>query len=167
MRTLLTMLGIIIGVGAVIVMVAIGEGAQSQIRAQIDNLGTNMIVITPGSSSQGGVSQGAGSFNRLTMDDAEALQRESFLLSAVSPVIVAPTQIVGGAGQLARRGLRRRHRLPDHPRLAGQLGPLLRRERRALDAQGGGARQDRRRQLSSPARTRSASRSGCATCRSR
>ena len=48
MRTLLTMLGIIIGVGAVIVMVAIGEGAQSQIAAQIQNLGTNMLVITPG-----------------------------------------------------------------------------------------------------------------------
>ena len=98
MRTLLTMLGVVIGVGAVIMMVAVGEGAQSQIRAQIDNLGTNMIVVTPGSSSQGGVSQGAGSFNRLTTDDAETLQRESFMLSAVSPVIVAPTQVVGGQG---------------------------------------------------------------------
>ncbi len=64
MRTLLTMLGIIIGVGAVIVMVAVGEGAQSQIEEQIQNLGTNMLVITPGSSSAGGVSQGASSFNR-------------------------------------------------------------------------------------------------------
>ncbi len=98
MRTLLTMLGVVIGVGAVIVMVAIGEGAQSKIRAQIDNLGTNMIVVTPGSSSQGGVSQGAGSLNRLTVEDAEALKSESFLLSAVSPSIVAPTQVVGGQG---------------------------------------------------------------------
>ena len=71
MRTLLTMLGIIIGVGAVIVMVAIGLGAQSQIQQQIQNLGTNMLVVTPGSSSSGGVSRGAGSFNRLTLDDAE------------------------------------------------------------------------------------------------
>ena len=98
MRTLLTMLGVVIGVAAVIVMVAIGQGAQSQIRSQIENLGTNMIVITPGSSSQGGVSQGAGSSNRLTTDDADALRRESFMLSAVSPVIVAPTQVVGGQG---------------------------------------------------------------------
>ena len=59
MRTLLTMLGIIIGVGAVIVMVAIGLGAQSQIQQQIQNLGTNMLVVTPGSSSSGGVSRGA------------------------------------------------------------------------------------------------------------
>lgn len=58
MRTLLTMLGIVIGVGAVIVMVAIGQGAQSQIQEQINTLGTNMIVVTPGASSQGGVSRG-------------------------------------------------------------------------------------------------------------
>ncbi len=98
MRTLLTMLGIIIGVVAVIVMVAVGEGAQSRIRQQIDDLGTNMIVITPGASSQAGVSQGAGSFNRLTVDDAVTLEREGLLVSAVSPVILAPTQAVGGEG---------------------------------------------------------------------
>jgi putative ABC transport system permease protein len=98
MRTLLTMLGIIIGVGAVIVMVAIGQGAQSQIRKQIENLGTNMIVVTPGASSTGSVSRGAQSFNRLTTDDAERLSRESSLLSAVSPVIMTGGQIVGGQG---------------------------------------------------------------------
>jgi putative ABC transport system permease protein len=98
MRTLLTMLGIIIGVGAVIVMIAIGDGARRQIREQIDNLGTNMIVVTPGSSSQGGVSRGAGSFNRLKIEDAEMLKRESLLLAAVSPVIFTRTQAVGGDG---------------------------------------------------------------------
>ncbi|HMB89958.1 MAG TPA: ABC transporter permease [Rhodothermales bacterium] len=98
MRTLLTMLGIIIGVGAVIVMVAVGEGAQSQIEEQINNLGTNLIVITPGSSNQGGVSRGAGSFNRLTLEDAEKLERESLTLSGVSPVIMTRTQVVGGQG---------------------------------------------------------------------
>ena len=59
-RAMLTMLGIIIGVAAVIVMVAVGYGAQSRIREQINNLGTNMFVITPGASASGGVSQGAG-----------------------------------------------------------------------------------------------------------
>jgi putative ABC transport system permease protein len=98
MRSLLTMLGIIIGVGAVILLVAIGQGAQSRIREQIENLGTNMLVITAGASSQGGVSRGAGSFNRLTLDDVEKLQRESFLLAAVSPVIVTGGQIIGGQG---------------------------------------------------------------------
>ncbi|MFB3132889.1 MAG: ABC transporter permease, partial [Rhodothermales bacterium] len=98
MRTLLTMLGIIIGVGAVIVMVAIGQGAQSQIQEQINNLGTNMIVITPGTSNQGGVSRGAGSFNRLKLEDAEKLQRENLILSGVSPVIMTRTQVIGGQG---------------------------------------------------------------------
>ncbi len=98
MRSLLTMLGIIIGVGAVIVMVAIGQGAQGQIQEQIDNLGSNMIVITPGSSSSGGVSRGAQSFNRLTVDDALDLKEQSYLLSSVSPVILSFGQIVGGTG---------------------------------------------------------------------
>ena len=103
MRSLLTMLGIIIGVGAVILLVAIGQGAQSRIQDQIENLGTNMIVISPGASSQGGVSHGAGSFNRLNIDDVEKLQRESFLLAAVSPVIVTGGQIIGGQGNWRTR----------------------------------------------------------------
>ncbi len=98
MRTLLTMLGIIIGVGAVIIMVAIGEGAQSQIEEQIQNLGTNMLVITPGSSNAGGVSQGASSFNRLKMEDAEKILNESAFVAGVSPVIFTRTQMVGGVG---------------------------------------------------------------------
>ena len=98
MRTFLTMLGIVIGVGAVIIMVAVGYGASSRIADQIGSLGTNMIVITAGSSTQGGVSQGAQTFNRLTTEDAEKLQRESLLLSAVSPVIMSRTQAIGGAG---------------------------------------------------------------------
>src|SRR5919206_3783750 len=98
MRTLLTMLGIVIGVGAVIVMVAVGHGAQSRIQAQINSLGTNLIVVTPGASQQGGVSQGAQTFNRLTAEDAEKIKREATLVSGVSPVIFTRTQVIGGAG---------------------------------------------------------------------
>lgn len=103
MRTLLTMLGIIIGVGAVIVMVAVGQGAKSQIEEQIYNLGTNMIVITPGSANQGGVNQGAQTFNRLTLADAEKLKREGLMISAVSPVIMTFSQIIGGQGNWRSR----------------------------------------------------------------
>jgi len=103
MRSLLTMLGIIIGVGAVILLVAIGQGAQSRIQQQIENLGTNMLVISPGSSNQGGVSRGMGSFNRLKVDDVEKLQRESFLLAAISPVIATGGQLVGGQGNWRSR----------------------------------------------------------------
>ena len=98
MRTLLTMLGIIIGVGAVIVMIAIGLGAKERINQQIQDLGTNMIVLTAGAAQQGGVSQGAQTFTRLTIDNVEALRRESTLLTALSPVIFAPGQIQGGIG---------------------------------------------------------------------
>ncbi|MFT4604684.1 MAG: putative ABC transport system permease protein [Rhodothermales bacterium] len=103
MRTLLTMLGIIIGVGAVIVMVAVGDGAKSQIERQIQNLGTNMLVISPGASSAGGVSRGAGSFNRLQLDDAEKLRNESMYLSAISPVVTTFTQAVGPRGNWRTR----------------------------------------------------------------
>jgi putative ABC transport system permease protein len=98
LRMALTMLGIVIGVAAVLVMVAVGQGAQSRIADQIKNLGTNLIVITPGTSTTGGVSQGAGTFNRLSEDDALKLKREATLLSGVSPVVFAPTQAITPAG---------------------------------------------------------------------
>jgi putative ABC transport system permease protein len=98
MRTLLTMLGIVIGVGAVIVMVAVGHGAQSTIEQQIGKLGTNLIMVTAGSGQQGGVSQGAQTFNRLTVDDAEKLSREATLVAGVSPVINSRGQVIGGEG---------------------------------------------------------------------
>jgi putative ABC transport system permease protein len=98
MRTLLTMLGIVIGVGAVIVMVAVGHGAQSQIEASISSLGTNLIVISPGSSAQGGVSQGAGTFNRLSITDAEYLKTQGTTLAAVSPVVTTRLVVIGPAG---------------------------------------------------------------------
>ena len=98
MRTLLTMLGIIIGVGAVIIMVAIGQGAQGQIQDRIQNLGTNMLIVTAGTSNSGGVSRGQGSYNRLRVSDSDKLKNENTLLAAVSPVVVTRTQAVGGQG---------------------------------------------------------------------
>jgi putative ABC transport system permease protein len=96
MRTLLTMLGIVIGVGAVIIMVAVGQGAQQGIANQINALGTNLLIVTAGSTNQGGVSQGAQAFNRLTVDDAERLKREGTLFAGVTPVINTRTQVIGG-----------------------------------------------------------------------
>jgi putative ABC transport system permease protein len=96
MRTLLTMLGIVIGVGAVIIMVAVGQGAQRGIANQINALGTNLLIVTAGSSNQGGVSQGAQAFNRLTVEDAEKLRREGTLFAGVTPVVNTRTQVIGG-----------------------------------------------------------------------
>jgi putative ABC transport system permease protein len=98
MRAALTMLGIIIGVAAVIVMVAVGFGARSRIRAQINNLGTNMIVVTPGAAQSAGVSQGAQAFPNLSLDDVEMLRKEGQVISGISPVIVTRTQVQGEAG---------------------------------------------------------------------
>jgi putative ABC transport system permease protein len=98
MRATLTMLGIIIGVAAVIVMVAVGYGARTRIHEQINNLGTNMIVITPGAAQQGGVSQGAQAFPNLSLKDVDKIRAESQYVSAVSPVIVSRTPVIGAAG---------------------------------------------------------------------
>jgi putative ABC transport system permease protein len=97
-RAALTMLGIVIGVAAVIVMVAVGYGARTRIRQQINNLGTNMIVITPGAAQQGGVSQGAQAFPNLSLKDVDKIRAEAQYVSAVSPVIVGRTPVIGAAG---------------------------------------------------------------------
>jgi putative ABC transport system permease protein len=98
LRAALTMLGIIIGVAAVIVMVAVGYGARNRIRDQINNLGTNMIVITPGAAQQAGVSQGAQAFPNLSLKDVDKIRSESQLVSAVSPVLVSRAPIISGGG---------------------------------------------------------------------
>ncbi|HKI78272.1 MAG TPA: ABC transporter permease [Ignavibacteriaceae bacterium] len=98
MRSLLTMLGIIIGVGAVLVMVAIGQGAQSQIESQINSLGTNLVIIYPGAARTSGVSMGAGSFTRLTLEDVDLVKKNAVTVSGVSPVIRTGAQLIGGSG---------------------------------------------------------------------
>ncbi len=72
-RTFLSMLGILIGVTAVIAMLALGQGAQQDIKKRLESLGSNLLVLRPGSSKSGGISLDAGSVTRLTMDDAKAL----------------------------------------------------------------------------------------------
>jgi putative ABC transport system permease protein len=96
LRSMLTMLGIIIGVGAVITMIAIGSGAQAQVEEQIKALGTNLIVVIPGSVTSGGVRMGAGSRSSLTEDDAYAMQRELADVQAAAPALRGTGQLVFG-----------------------------------------------------------------------
>jgi putative ABC transport system permease protein len=98
MRSLLTALGIIIGVAAVIVMVSIGAGAQKQVEQHIASLGSNLIIIFPGASNSGGVNRGAGSINRFTMDDVNAIKDQAVYIKAVSPIVRTGAQVIGGAG---------------------------------------------------------------------
>ncbi len=95
MRTSLTMLGMIIGVGAVIAMVALGTGAQSSIEDQIKSAGTNMIMINAGNFSQGGVRMGQGSSTRLTVEDAAAVGNVPGV-QYVSPSVSTRTQLITG-----------------------------------------------------------------------
>jgi putative ABC transport system permease protein len=96
MRSFLTMLGIIIGVGAVIAMLAIGQGAEYSVQQQISALGTNVLIILPGNQQTGGISFGAGSQTTLTEDDADAIAKECPAVSLVSPGTRAMGQVVAG-----------------------------------------------------------------------
>ena len=96
MRSCLTMLGIIIGVGAVIANIAIGQGASSQVQASIANMGNNMLFVMSGSMNMGGMRGGAGSSNTLTPEDADAVERECPAVRAVSPGVRANGQLVFG-----------------------------------------------------------------------
>ena len=97
MRTFLTMLGIIIGVASVIAMLAIGEGSKESIKTQISSMGSNMITIKPGSDVRGGVSQGSSAMETLTLNDYEAIKKETTLLTSFSPLVNSGGQSIYGA----------------------------------------------------------------------
>lgn len=96
MRTFLTMLGIIIGVGAVIAMLAVGTGAKNRIAAQISSIGSNLMIILPGATTAGGVRMGAGTQPTLSMADAEAIRRECPSVQYVAPVLNGIAQVIYG-----------------------------------------------------------------------
>jgi putative ABC transport system permease protein len=96
LRSFLTMLGIIIGVGAVIAMVAIGEGAKALVRQQIASLGTNLLVILPGTVTLGGARTGFGGRQSLTDLDAKAIMAQIPIVAGASPVLRQIQQVIGG-----------------------------------------------------------------------
>jgi putative ABC transport system permease protein len=98
MRAALTMLGIIIGVSAVIAMVSIGQGASASVQAQIESIGTNLLFVSAGAQNVGGVRSGTGDTgtNTLTVDDLQAIKREVPSVSMVTPNVNARSQLVAG-----------------------------------------------------------------------
>ncbi len=96
LRSALTALGIIIGVGAVIAMVGIGNGAKAQVEAQIASIGQNVILVFSGSMTRSGVHSGWGGAGTLTVDDAQAIAREVRDAAAVSPEVRTFTQVAAG-----------------------------------------------------------------------
>ncbi len=96
MRSALTMLGIIIGVAAVIIMIAVGRGAQARVQQQIQSLGSNIVMIMNGSQMSGGARGGSGSQQSLTEDDVLALNREIDEVQAAAPTVRGAGQVVSG-----------------------------------------------------------------------
>ncbi|NLN61241.1 MAG: FtsX-like permease family protein [Deltaproteobacteria bacterium] len=96
MRSALTMLGIIIGVGSVIAMLAVGTGASEKIRQQISSIGSNLLLILPGSTTSGGLRMGMGSQPTLTKDDADVILREIPRVQDVAPILSGVAQVVFG-----------------------------------------------------------------------
>ena len=98
MRAALTMLGIIIGVSAVVAMVSIGQGAQAAVAAQIDSIGTNLLFVSAGAQNVGGVRSGTGDTgtNTLTVEDLDAIKREVPSVSMVTPTVNSRGQLVAG-----------------------------------------------------------------------
>ncbi len=91
-RALLTALGIIIGIAAVIAVIAVGQGASSMMKAQISSMGSNLVMVFPGSTQAGGFRGGSGSRENLTVEDGEAIARECAAVKAVSPVVFSSAQ---------------------------------------------------------------------------
>ena len=142
MRTALTMLGMIIGVSAVITLVALGSGAQVQIEEQIKAGGTNMVTVMAGNFTMGGVRGGVGAASSLKIEDVEAIKKE-----------VPGRAIHRARREPARAGHRRepelvdapgrhRRRLPAHPAMARQVRHVLQPAGRQQRVEGRRARQD-------------------------
>jgi putative ABC transport system permease protein len=97
LRSLLAMLGIVIAVGAVVATVSIGQGAQAKVAKQMESLGTNLLMVLPGSIAMHGVSTGSGATQNLTRDDAAAIERElGSSIAAVAPINRTGGQVVYG-----------------------------------------------------------------------
>jgi macrolide transport system ATP-binding/permease protein len=97
MRSVLTMLGVLIGVAALIVMVAVGQGADEAVRKQIESLGTNVAVILPGAISAGGARSGFGSASTLTIEDARAISQEAPAIARTGYLILQQGQVQSGS----------------------------------------------------------------------
>ena len=96
LRTALTALGVIIGVGAVVTMMAVGAGAQARVAEQIRSLGSNLIIVMSGSITSGGVRLGSGSLLTITEDDARAIQRDVPSVEVAAPTVRGGVQVVFG-----------------------------------------------------------------------
>ena len=100
MRSFLTILGVVIGVAAVIILMSVGKGTTSRIVSNLSNLGTNLVYISPGSTSSGGVRSGFGSASNLTLEDANAIGEQVADVVAVAPTRTSGSQVIAGGNNM-------------------------------------------------------------------
>ena len=136
-RAGLTVLGIVIGVAAVILLVSISQSAGLMVQKQFETLGTNVLFVTPGSQKGGGVQLGLGTITTLIAADADAMAAECPAVQAASPIVLVQSQVIAGNQNwwpAVRR--RRQHLLPVDPQLGDGRGRFLQRGRRPRGVQG-------------------------------
>jgi putative ABC transport system permease protein len=144
MRSILTALGIIIGVGAVVAMVAVGNGAQAKIESQVAALGQNLLIVFAGNRKSGGVNSGLGTASSLTLEDAAAIAREIPDVVAVSPEISTTAQVIANGRNWSTSILGESPELSSNPGLGAFARRDVLRSRCAQRFQGGRHRgQDR------------------------
>ena len=143
MRTALTMLGMIIGVSAVITLVALGRGAQQRIEDQIKAGGTNLVTVTAGNATTGGVRGGAGVASNLTLDDVDAIKKDVAGVEYITPMVNSRAQVIAGNQNWQTRIQGTDVDLAAHPRVAGEIRRVFRHAGCLQRGQGGGARKDR------------------------
>ena len=155
MRSALTALGIVIGVGAVIAMVAIGEGARRRVEATFEAMGTNLLIVLPGSATSGGMMGGTGSQATITWADLTAIRKECKAVAAAAPLLRAG-KVIQSEDRNWTTGLIGTS--PDYLSIrnwSDRARSLVRRQRRRRVGQGRRARRNRRRRLWARATTRS------------
>ena len=143
MRSALTMLGVFIGVAALIAMVAVGQGANEAVRKQIESLGTNLVVVVPGARTMGGMRAGSGSASTLTVSDAQAIRRESTAVGEVSYLIRQSGQVQSGNQNWTTQHPRHQRQLSADDQLADRRRTRHLARRRGLRGAGRGDRADR------------------------
>ena len=96
LRSFLTILGVVIGVAAVIILMSVGRGTEAMILKNFSNLGANVITVRPGSSTSGGIRGGFGSASTLTLEDAQAIEASVSNINGVAPTSQTGMQVVAG-----------------------------------------------------------------------
>ena len=142
LRSALTMLGIIIGVGSVITMTAVGAGAEATIADQIASLGSNLMIAVSGAITSGGVRLGFGTQMTLSEEDAAAIAREVPDVLVSVPGVRGTAQVIYGNVNWSTVIVRQPTRLHGGARLAGGAGPVVHPGGERCCGQGGGARPD-------------------------